>query len=391
MAEEDVELAVFRALGEAGAVLSPMQVSSIVEQAVVAAKASMERLAADAVAQARNSAIAELERGMAQLRTQCDAQLAAQNEKLKELRTALKSSRSATTRAKSELEQQREVLRKALVQAEEVTPELLRQLAAAEDGRRLLERHYGHAREIGVRQAKADAANRLLSLLNGGAFDGVFGKHGSHGPILRLARQLLAEADGAGGQTAGAAEGEADSVASIKTPQVDDVLRGTVAGFAEDALLLDIGWYEPALLPRSAIVDSAAGALQSRRSVEVAVTRVDLQRGECELSMAQARATRAWQVLTIAAREKAIIRGTVQAAHRDRLTVDVGVLAELPYDELEPALRRAVGKIVGHQVEAQVLSANQREGHVILSRRPWMALHDDADDLPIDPVPRVVV
>ncbi|MGA7340849.1 MAG: S1 RNA-binding domain-containing protein [Terracidiphilus sp.] len=144
-------------------------------------------------------------------------------------------------------------------------------------------------------------------------------------------------------------------------------LQGTVVSLSADQVFLDIGYKTEGVLPRSAFENQAEG-VKPGDNYPVSVTGRNLEH-YYELSRFRVAVPRDWSALERAFREKTAVAGTVTAAVKGGLSVDVGVRAFMPASRSGTRDAAELEALIGTEITCRITKLDVTDEDVVVDRR----------------------
>ena len=144
-------------------------------------------------------------------------------------------------------------------------------------------------------------------------------------------------------------------------------LEGTVVSFTADQVFLDIGYKIEGVLPRSAFPNNADGVKRGD-TVPVSITGRN-EEGYYQLSRFRVAQPRDWSALEAAFAQKLAVAGTVTAAVKGGLSVDVGVRAFMPLSRSGARDAAEVEALIGQQITCRITKLDVADENVVVDRR----------------------
>jgi|LSQX01.3.fsa_nt_gb small subunit ribosomal protein S1 len=174
--------------------------------------------------------------------------------------------------------------------------------------------------------------------------------------------------DGSG--SAPQADSMQDALDQVMPTQVEvgEIIKGIVAAVDNQWVSVDIGSKDEGLVPISEF--AASGELPKvDDEIEVAVVRIDEEKGQVRLSKRRADYERVWNTLAEAVDSEQIVEALVTERVKGGLRVDVGVPGFVPGSHVASRNLRNLERFVGQSLRLRVLEADRRSKKVILSHR----------------------
>jgi len=144
-------------------------------------------------------------------------------------------------------------------------------------------------------------------------------------------------------------------------------LEGTVVSLTPEQVILDIGYKMEGVLPRAAFENNAEGV--KRGDVFPVSIRGRNQEGYYELSRFRVAQPRDWTALERAFAEKTPVAGTVTAAVKGGLSVDVGVRAFMPASRSGTRDAAELEALVGAEITCRITKLDVADENVVVDRR----------------------
>ena len=141
--------------------------------------------------------------------------------------------------------------------------------------------------------------------------------------------------------------------------------EGTVIAITAEAIILDIGFKSEGQLPLSAV---PAGSVKPGDKIQVTVKGRDPE-GYYELTRGKVEQPTDWASLEKAFADKATIAGTVTAAVKGGLRVDVGVPAFMPASRTGTRDAAEMEKLVGQEIRCRITKLDVDDEDVVVDRR----------------------
>jgi small subunit ribosomal protein S1 len=147
--------------------------------------------------------------------------------------------------------------------------------------------------------------------------------------------------------------------------KADRRLQGTVIAITADSVLFDIGFKTEGILPLTAL---AGKEVKPGEKFAVTVKGRDPE-GYYELALGQIQRPTDWPALERAFAEKQTILGTVIAAVKGGLSVDVGVRAFMPASRSGARDATEMEKMVGQEIRCRITKLDVTDEDVVVDRR----------------------
>ena len=144
-------------------------------------------------------------------------------------------------------------------------------------------------------------------------------------------------------------------------------LEGTVVSITPEQVFLDIGYKIEGVLPRSAFPNNAE-AVKRGDTVPASITGRN-EEGYYQLSRFRVAQPRDWTALEAAFAQKLAVAGTVTAAVKGGLSVDVGVRAFMPLSRSGARDAAEVDALIGQQITCRITKLDVADENVVVDRR----------------------
>ena len=152
--------------------------------------------------------------------------------------------------------------------------------------------------------------------------------------------------------------------------QEGSVVRGTVVGVNDRAVVIDFGFKSEGAVPLEEFMEGGELTVKRGDEVEVLIKSMESQEGVPILSRADAVRMRAWDELEKAYRDGTPVRGKIAERVKGGLRVDVdGVAAFLPGSQVDVRPIRNLESLRNQEIEAKVIKLNRKRSNVVLSRK----------------------
>ncbi len=144
-------------------------------------------------------------------------------------------------------------------------------------------------------------------------------------------------------------------------------IEGTVVAVSVDSVFVDIGYKTEGVLPLE-LFQSAGESVKPGDKLLVSVKGRNPE-GYYDLSRLKVAQPKDWSSLEQAFADKAIISGTVTAAVKGGLTVDVGVRAFMPASRSGARDAAEMEKLVGQEIRCRIIKLETEDEDVVVDRR----------------------
>jgi small subunit ribosomal protein S1 len=147
-----------------------------------------------------------------------------------------------------------------------------------------------------------------------------------------------------------------------------EVIKGTVVGVNDKAVIINIGFKSDGLVPLSEFRDLES--IKPGDTVEVFIEEQENSLGQLILSRKKAKIVRAWQDIEDALEHDNVIEGLVKRRTKGGLIVDIyGVEAFLPGSQIDVKPIRDFDIYVGKKMEVKVVKINHANDNVVVSHK----------------------
>ncbi len=161
-----------------------------------------------------------------------------------------------------------------------------------------------------------------------------------------------------------------DSVDSLSTIAVGEVVPATVVKITDTEVVIDVGLKCEAAIPRGEFLGLDGQITVARGdTIQIFVEHYNESNGTLRASYQKAAFRRAWDEIEQAHQEQRTIRGKVISRTKGGLTVDVGVPAFLPGSQVDLRPHPSVDSLIGHQIDLKVIKVNRQRNNAVVSRR----------------------
>ncbi len=149
-----------------------------------------------------------------------------------------------------------------------------------------------------------------------------------------------------------------------------EIVRGTVIGFTNNEVVIDIGYKSEGLVQNHEFSSREGGlSVDVGDEVEVLLEQVEGADGTIVISKTRADKMKTWSKIEEAFKENSIIMGRVVDRIKGGLTVDVGLRAFLPGSLVDIKPIKHLESLKGEELEFKVISLDRRRNNIVLSRK----------------------
>src|SRR3990172_417164 len=136
-----------------------------------------------------------------------------------------------------------------------------------------------------------------------------------------------------------------------------DIIKGTILGIKDDAVLVDIGYKSEGLIPLKEFrTPSGEVTVKVGDVVDVFLEQKEDSEGVIVLSREKAEKIKIWDELS-------------RVYEKGGLIVDIGVRAFLPGSQVDLRPVRDLDRLIGKPFPMKIIKLNQKRGNIVLSRR----------------------
>jgi small subunit ribosomal protein S1 len=148
-------------------------------------------------------------------------------------------------------------------------------------------------------------------------------------------------------------------------PAEEGPLEGTVIAVSGDSVFVDVGFKMEGMLP---VASFGGEPVKPGDKFPVSI-KGRTEEGYYELSRLKVERPRDWSSLEKAFADKAAIAGTVTAAVKGGLSVDVGVRAFMPASRSGAKDAAEIEKLIGQEIRCQIIKLDVADEDVVVDRR----------------------
>jgi len=154
------------------------------------------------------------------------------------------------------------------------------------------------------------------------------------------------------------------------------MVKGTVIGVGDDAVIVDVGAKAEGTVARDEFARAGLPVPGVGDEIEAMIQSVD-GTGAVRLSVLAARQREAWEMIERAMAEQAYVEGTVTAEVKGGFRVNIhGLDAFMPRSESDPSPKVAASELLGERCQLAILEAQRKPQNIVVSRkRPLEAEH----------------
>ncbi len=157
---------------------------------------------------------------------------------------------------------------------------------------------------------------------------------------------------------------------SLKKFQAGTVVRGRVLQVRSGVVMLDVGYKSDGIIPAEQFTEEELKALAPGDEIEVLLEAAEDSHGNILLSRDKAKKLQAWEELNRAYQTGEPVKGTVTAAIKGGLTIDLdGVPAFLPGSQIDLKPVQHQERMVGQVLDLRIIKMHSGRGNIVLSRR----------------------
>ena len=159
-----------------------------------------------------------------------------------------------------------------------------------------------------------------------------------------------------------------DSIPDVKE---NEVIKGSIVGFTDREVLVDIGFKSEGVVSRSEFLNEVP---EVGREIDVYLVRLEDRRGNIILSKEKADFQKRWSTIKTAFEEEKIIKGTIIRRIKGGMIVDLGtVQAFLPGSQIDIRPITNFDELIGSDSEFKIVKFNEMRQNIVLSRKAILA------------------
>jgi small subunit ribosomal protein S1 len=157
---------------------------------------------------------------------------------------------------------------------------------------------------------------------------------------------------------------------SVRDIVEGDIVKGTILGIKDDAVLVDIGYKSEGLISLKEF-RTPSGEVTAKVGdvVDVFLEQKEDSEGIIVLSREKAEKIKIWDELSRLYEKGGPVTGTILGRTKGGLIVDIGVRAFLPGSQVDLRPVRDLDKLIGKPFPMKIIKLNQKRGNIVLSRR----------------------
>jgi len=157
---------------------------------------------------------------------------------------------------------------------------------------------------------------------------------------------------------------------SVRDIVEGEIVKGTILGIKDDAVLVDIGYKSEGLIPLKEFrTPSGEVTVKVGDVVDVFLEQKEDSEGVIVLSREKAEKIKIWDELSRLYENGGPVSGTILGRTKGGLIVDIGVRAFLPGSQVDLRPVRDLDKLIGKSFPMKIIKLNQKRGNIVLSRR----------------------
>ena len=154
---------------------------------------------------------------------------------------------------------------------------------------------------------------------------------------------------------------------SIPEVRENEVIPGTIVGFTDREVLVDIGFKSEGVVPRSEFLNEVP---EEGQSIDVYLVRLEDRKGNIILSKEKADFEKRWSTIKTAFEEEKIIKGVIVRRIKGGMIVDLGtVQAFLPGSQIDIKPITNFDELIGSESEFKIVKFNEMRQNIVLSRK----------------------
>jgi small subunit ribosomal protein S1 len=157
---------------------------------------------------------------------------------------------------------------------------------------------------------------------------------------------------------------------SVRDIVEGDIVKGTILGIKDDAVLVDIGYKSEGVISLKEF-RTPSGEVTAKVGdvVDVFLEQKEDSEGIIVLSREKAEKIKIWDELSRLYEKGGPVTGTILGRTKGGLIVDIGVRAFLPGSQVDLRPVRDLDKLIGKPFPMKIIKLNQKRGNIVLSRR----------------------
>jgi small subunit ribosomal protein S1 len=161
-----------------------------------------------------------------------------------------------------------------------------------------------------------------------------------------------------------------DDYMGEKGVRENTVVTGTVIGFLEEWVVVDISYKAEGYVPKDEFT-GADGELTIGMgdSVDVYLPSMKEDAAALILSKEKADLMKAWDEISKAVEADEVVSGVVVARVKGGLSVNIGVKAFLPGSQVDLRPVKNLDRYIGEELQFKIIKFNKKRGNIVLSRR----------------------
>lgn len=168
------------------------------------------------------------------------------------------------------------------------------------------------------------------------------------------------------------ADFEEELTNSFRVIKEGEMVKGMIVDINDEAVTLDLGYFAPGLIPLSELSDdpdfSAMRDLKIGDSIEAVVIQTDDGKGNVELSLKEANELSAWEHLKQFLEQETVVTVKIKESVNSGVIAYLeGIRAFIPASQLALTFVENTEEYIGQQVEAKVITVDERARKLVLS------------------------
>lgn len=168
------------------------------------------------------------------------------------------------------------------------------------------------------------------------------------------------------------ADFEKELTNSFRVIKEGEIVKGMIVDINDEVVTLDLGYFAPGVIPLSELSDdpdfSAMKDLKIGNSIDAIVIQTDDGKGNVELSLKEVNEMSAWEHLKDIMEQESIVTVKIKESVNSGVIAYLeGIRAFIPASQLALTFVEDTDEFIGKQVEAKVITVDERAKKLVLS------------------------
>lgn len=168
------------------------------------------------------------------------------------------------------------------------------------------------------------------------------------------------------------ADFEKELTNSFRVIKEGEIVKGMIVDINDEVVTLDLGYFAPGVIPLSELSDdpdfSAMKDLKIGDSIDAIVIQTDDGKGNVELSLKEVNEMSAWEHLKDIMEQESIVTVKIKESVNSGVIAYLeGIRAFIPASQLALTFVEDTDEFIGKQVEAKVITVDERAKKLVLS------------------------